>query len=295
LARHDATTKPFAAAARIWSIFPIENRMAFSLLSIVNALLPKDSGSFRLARNIAYGSAPRQQLDIYAPKGVGPWPVVFFIYGGSWMDGSRRNYEFAGRALAGQGFLAVIADYRLIPEVEYPGFLDDCAEAFAWCVDHIGSYGGDAQRMGLMGHSAGAYNAVMLALDPAYLKARGLLGRVKAVVGLSGPYNFLPYDGPISLRTFGGVRNPISTQPVNLVTEEAPPMFLANGERDTLVGSQNARALARQLRAAGVAVSESYYPTMGHGHVVMALSRPLRGMAPVLAEATAFLKARFSR
>jgi acetyl esterase/lipase len=215
--------------------------------------------------------------------------VVVFIYGGSWSDGSRRNYDFAGRALAGQGFVTVIADYRLIPEVEYPGFLQDCAAAFAWVVDNIASYGGDGQRMALMGHSAGAYNAVMLALDPLYLRARGLLGRLKAVVGLSGPYDFLPFDGPISLRVFGAVRMPEKTQPIHLVTADAPPMLLANGERDTLVGPLNAKALARQLRAVGASVSERYYPSMGHGHLVMALARPLRGMAPVLAEVTAFL------
>jgi len=266
--------------------------MAFSLLSVINALLPKDWGSVKLAHDIAYGSEARQTLDIYGPKGSGPWPVVFFIYGGSWMDGSRHDYEFVGRALAAKGFLIVIADYRLLPEVEYPGFLQDCAAAFAWCVDNIGQYGGDAERMALMGHSAGAYNAAMLALDPAYLKAQGLLGRVKAVVGLSGPYNFLPFDGPISLRTFGAVRNPKATQPVNLVTQDAPPMFVANGERDTLVGPQNSKALASQLRAADVAVSERYYPKLGHAHLVMALALPLRGIAPVLAEATAFLRAR---
>lgn len=263
--------------------------MALSLLSVVNALLPKDRGSVRLARDVAYGPAARHRLDIYAPRGPGPWPVVVFIYGGSWMDGSRDNYAFAGRAIAAQGFLTVIADYRLIPEVEYPGFLEDCVTAFGWVADNIAAYGGDAERIALMGHSAGAYNAVMLALDPGLLAARGLLDRLKAVVGLSGPYDFLPFDGPISLRTFGAVRQPQSTQPVNLVTAAAPPMWLANGDRDTLVGSHNAKALARRLRDAGIVATETYYPTMGHAHLVMALARPLRGMAPVLAQATAFL------
>ena len=269
--------------------------MALSLLSLVNALLPKDRGSIKLAHNLAYGPAARHRLDIYAPRGSGPWPVVMFIYGGSWMDGSRHNYDFAGRAIAAQGFITVIADYRLLPEVEYPGFLEDCAMAFGWVADNIACYGGEAERMALMGHSAGAYNAVMLALDPAQLKARGLLDRVKAVVGLSGPYDFLPFDGPISLRTFGAVRQPHLTQPVNLVTAEAPPMWLANGDRDTLVGSHNAKALARQLRETGVEASETYYPTMGHAHLVMALARPLRGMAPVLAEVTAFLASKLQR
>ena len=118
--------------------------MSISILSVINFLSPKDRGSRKVARDVPYGAAARQKLDIYAPREAGgPLPVVFFIYGGSWMDGDRRNYDFAGRALAAQGFVTVIADYRLVPEVEYPGFLEDCAAAFAWMVDHIGQYGGD--------------------------------------------------------------------------------------------------------------------------------------------------------
>ena len=264
--------------------------MATSLLSIVNTLLPKDPGSVRIARDLSYGPAARQRLDIYAPRGSGPWPVVMFIYGGSWMDGRKDDYEFAGRAIAAQGFVTVIADYRLVPEVEYPGFLGDCALAFGWVADNVSAYGGDGQQMALMGHSAGAYNAVMLGLDPSLLAARGLLGRVKAVVGLSGPYDFMPFDGPISLRVFGAARQPQLTQPINLATAQAPPMWLANGLRDTLVGPHNAKALARHLQQAGVEVSETYYPALGHAHLVMALARPLRRMAPVLAEAATFLR-----
>ncbi|WP_375452589.1 alpha/beta hydrolase [uncultured Devosia sp.] len=269
--------------------------MAVSLLAIINALLPKDRESAKIAADVAYGPGARHRLDIYAPAGSGPWPVVFFIYGGSWSDGSRHNYTFAGRAIAAQGFVTVIADYRLVPEVEYPAFLQDCADAFAWTAHNIAGYGGDGDRMALMGHSAGAYNAVMLALDPAYLKARGVLERVKAVVGLSGPYDFLPFDGPISLRVFGAVRMPRTTQPINLVSAEVPPMWLANGTEDTLVGPLNAKALARRLRQAGVEVGETYYPKIGHAHLVMALARPLRAMAPVLAQSTAFLAARLGQ
>src|SRR5688500_1911214 len=150
--------------------------MPISILSLISFLSPKERGSRRVARDVPYGEGERQALDIYAPRQVGgPLPVVFFTYGGSWMDGDRRNYDFAGRALAAQGFVVVIADYRLVPELEYPGFLEDCASAFAWVVDHIGQYGGDPRRIALMGHSAGAYNATMLALDPAYLRARNVL------------------------------------------------------------------------------------------------------------------------
>lgn len=264
--------------------------MAISILSVINFLSPKDTGSRKVARDAPYGAGARRQLDIYAPKHKsGPLPVVFFIYGGSWSDGSRRNYDFAGRALAAQGFATVIADYRVLPEVEYPEFLVDCAEAFAWTVRNIGQYGGDSRRIGLMGHSAGAYNAMMLALDPAYLAGAGLLDRVKAVVGLSGPYDFFPFDGPISLRTFGAVQEPKLTQPINLIAGTPPPMLLATGDRDTLVYPRNTVALAQKLREAGGSVVEVHYERLGHPGTLMALGRPARRLAPVLAESAAFL------
>ena len=265
--------------------------MAISILSIINAISPKDAGSRKIACDIPYGPAPRQMLDIYAPKTAsGPLPVVFFIYGGSWMDGSRSQYDFAGRALAALGYVTVIADYRVVPEVEYPGFLDDGASALGWVAAHIAQYGGDPQRMALMGHSAGAYNALMLALNPAYLTRLGLLDRVKCVVGLSGPYDFFPFDGPISLRTFGAARDPSTTQPINHVTPAVPPAFLGTGDKDTLVLPRNSVALAAKLRAAGVAVDEVHYPNLGHPGPLMALGRPARGLAPVLADVASFLK-----
>ncbi|MET3923898.1 alpha/beta hydrolase [Devosia sp. 2618] len=266
--------------------------MAISILSIINFLSPKDRGSRRIAHNVPYGAEARQQLDIYAPReSGGPRPVVFFIYGGSWSDGDRSNYTFAGRALAALGYVTVIADYRLLPEVEYPGFVDDCSAAFAWVCENISRYGGDANRIALMGHSAGAYNATMLALDPSQLARRGLLSRVKCLVGLSGPYDFFPFDGPITLRTFGAVREPLATQPINHVGAATPPMFLATGDKDTLVYPRNTVALAAKIRAAGGDVVEQHYPALGHPGPLMALGRPGRRMAPVLADVADYLAA----
>ncbi len=265
--------------------------MTVSLLSLFNTLSPKDHGSRQVARDLSYGSAGRHRLDIYAPRETyGPVPVVFFVYGGSWMDGDRRNYGFAGRALAALGYVTVIADYRLVPEIEYPGFLADGVTAFAWVVEQIGRYGGDARRMALMGHSAGAYNAAMLALDPGYLAGAGLLDRVRCVVGLSGPYDFFPFDGPISLRTFGAVRDPSATQPINHVTPDAPPMLLGHGGKDRLVYPRNSVALAHRLRQVGVTADEVHYPGLGHAEPLLALSRPVRGIAPVLADVATFLR-----
>lgn len=265
--------------------------MALSLFSIFNALVPKDGSSRKIGRAIEYGPARRHRLDIYSPvRLVSPAPVVFFVYGGSWMDGDRRNYDFAGRAMAALGYVTVIADYRLVPEVEFPLFLEDCAKAFEWVAGHIGEHGGDPGRIALMGHSAGAYNALMLALHPRYLRSMGRLGQVRCMVGLSGPYDFLPFDGPISLRTFGAADVPADTQPVNHVTGDLPPAFLASGERDQLVYPRNAKALAGRLRDVGVTVEERYYPRLGHAETLLALSVPARRIAPVREDVAAFLR-----
>jgi acetyl esterase/lipase len=264
--------------------------VAFSPFSAFNWLSPKDRGSSKLARDVPYGPAARQKLDIYGPQDMaGPCPVVFFVYGGSWSDGDRHNYDFAGRALAAQGFVVVIADYRLVPEIEYPVFLQDCTAAFAWVTQNIAGYGGDNSRMALMGHSAGAYNALMLALHPDYLQGRGLMSHVRCVVGLSGPYDFFPFDGPISLRVFGAVGEPRTTQPINHVSASAPPMFLASGDKDTLVYPRNTVALAARLREVGVPVKEVHYPTLSHPGPLLALSRVARRLAPVLRDVAGFL------
>lgn len=265
--------------------------MAISLLGIIDALSPKDRGSRLVSGDLAYGPLPRHRLDIYAPRRhSGGLPVVVFIYGGSWQTGSRTTYRFAARALAAQGYLVVVPDYRLVPEVEYPGFLTDCADALDWVVREIGAHGGDPSRLVVMGHSAGAYNAAMLVLDPGLVEARGHMGRIRGLVGLSGPYDFFPFDGPISLRVFGAVRQPKMTQPITHVRPGLPPMFLATGGRDALVLPRNAVALSGKVRAAGGEAELKVYDKLKHAGTLMALGRPARRLAPVLADVAAFLK-----
>jgi acetyl esterase/lipase len=261
-----------------------------SLLQIFNALAPKETASHKVASGLPFGEKPRQRLDIYAPRALqGTLPVVFFIYGGSWSDGDRRNYDFAGRALAALGYVTVIADYRLLPEIEYPVFLDDSLLALQWLRRNISTYGGDPGRIALMGHSAGAYNAAMLALHPSYKAALDTSGGVRCVVGLSGPYDFFPFDGKITKRTFGWVPDPQNTQPVSHVTRSAPPMLLGTGSKDRLVYPRNTVALAKRLRQMHVAVTEIHYPELGHPQTLLALSRPGRRLGPVLADVGAFL------
>ena len=268
---------------------------ACSPLSLFATFVPKDA-ALSPQHGVAYGRLKRQALDVYAPqREVAPAPVAVFFYGGSWDSGRRQDYGWVGRALAAQGFLVIVPDYRLYPAVRYPAFIEDGALAMRWAVDHARALGGDPTRIVLIGHSAGAYIAAMLALDDRYLKAAGVDPKaVRALAGLSGPYDFLPLDGPVTQRTFGEFPDLPATQPTTHVRADSPPAFLATGEADTTVRPRNTKALAAALRAKGVAVEERHYPGLKHADTVLALSRPFRGKAPVLAEMTAFLKGRVS-
>lgn len=269
---------------------------ACSPLSMFATLSPKDAASV-LGRSEAYGAHPRQRLDVYAPPRSGGWevkaqaPLAMFFYGGSWDSGRRQDYNWVGKALASRGFVTVVADYRLYPEVKYPDFLTDAAQAVRWAAENAARYGADPDRIVLVGHSAGAYNAAMLALDGRYLKAAGVEpSHVKAFAGLAGPYDFLPLQGAITNRVFGDSGDLPATQPTAYANAASPPAFLATGDADDTVWPKNTVALARSLRAAGVEVEERHYAGVDHIRMVLALSKPLRGHAPVLDDMTAFLR-----
>lgn len=194
-----------------------------SPLGMFDTLVPKDRGTAKVASAVAYGSEPRQMLDVYAPHSdqIGGRPVIVFFYGGSWNSGTRSGYAFVGRALAAQGFLVVIPDYRLVPAVRYPAFIEDGAAAVRWAKAHVADFGGDPARIVLMGHSAGAYIAAMLAVDDRWLKEDRRA--VRGFVGLAGPYDFAPFDVEASRAAFGAWPRPNETQPVIWAGAGDPP------------------------------------------------------------------------
>ena len=263
--------------------------MALGIMDPFNLPPAMDSGATKSGDGVAYADGPRKKLDVYTPKSLkGTAPVLFFIYGGGWDHGDRGDYQFVGQAFASRGFVVVIADYRLYPEVSYPDFLEDNAQALAWVQDNIVRYGGDPGRLFIAGHSAGAYNAVMLALDKSFLRDYGVTLKIKAVAALSGPYNFYPFEYDEVRNSFGNAPNPEGTQPVNLVTADVPPMFLASGTHDPIVRMQNTDDLAKKLRDAGDWVQVKYYEGFGHMEPVMAIGAMWRWRAPVLDDMVAF-------
>jgi acetyl esterase/lipase len=255
---------------------------------LVNALVPRDD--FRLVAGLAYGDNPRQTMDLYVPVGTpGKRPVVVFFYGGNWDSGRKEDYLFLGEALAGRGFIVVLPDYRIYPEVRYPAFLEDGAAAVRWTLSHIAEYGGDPAKVSLMGHSAGAYNAMMLTLDPKWLgDARQ---RIVSTVGLAGPYDFLPLVDPELKIIFATEPDLARTQPIFYVDGTAPPVLLVTGRLDTIVSPANVTRLAARIRQHGGAVDTEFYSLLGHITLIGSFARPLRFVTPVLDDVTRFLSA----
>lgn len=264
------------------------------LLSHYDRIAGGREGSYPAATGVPFGSHG-QTLDIWAPndQSDAPLPVVIFWYGGGWAKGDRASYAFAGRALAKAGFLVVIPDYRKVPQIRFPAFLDDGAEAVAWVQANIAQHGGDPSRVAFMGHSAGAYQAVMLALDAKRLTAAGAdPAKVRAAVGLSGPYDFYPYTSERAIDAFSQWPHPEETQPITFARADAPPMLLVTSDGDETVRPKNANNLGAKLRALGAPVEVTNYGPLDHEEIVMALSVPFRSKGPVLADSVAFLKAR---
>jgi acetyl esterase/lipase len=159
---------------------------------------------------------------------------------------------------------------------------------------NIATYGGDKNRLFLMGHSAGAYNAVMMGLVGTQYGGPDLAGRVKGVIGLAGPYDFYPFDVQEAIDAFGQVAQPLETQPVELVHPDMPPLLLLHGEKDETCLPRNSRALAARTLAAGGEVETHYYAGLAHAGILLALFRPLRWRAPVYRQALAFMRARLA-
>ena len=267
---------------------------ACSPLGTLNAVIP--SSSYTLNADVAYGPLPRQRLDIYRPTDAAPaagWPVVVFFYGGSWNRGEKADYKFVGEALASRGVLTLVADYRLYPAVRYPDFLKDSALALGYGLNEAKRLDGDVKRVFVMGHSAGGYNAAMLALDARWLGEIGHAPKELAgFIGLAGPYDFFPMTNPDTQPVFFHPNYPPHTQPLEFAASTAPRTFLGAAVKDSLIEPQrNTVGLATKLKSVGVPVTLKMYDSVSHITLVASLARPLRFLAPTLEDVVAFIGA----
>jgi acetyl esterase/lipase len=260
-----------------------------SSVDLLNFTIPRSG--YTVHTDIAYGTNARQKLDIYVPDVAAKGnPVVVFFYGGRWQSGSKKDYRFVGQAFASKGYVTVIADYRLYPEVSYPLFIEDAAAAVTWTHTHIKDYTGNANNLFLAGHSSGAYLAVMLTVNDHYIiQAGGKLSWIKGTIGLAGPYDFLPFTDNDIIALFSPGKPDTITQPVTYVTGPRPPLLLLAGNADTTVLPRNTIRLSARLSEAGSPVTTKYYDNVAHIGIVLSLARGFRGKAPTLNDISDFI------
>jgi acetyl esterase/lipase len=273
--------------------------MAASLLAcspavLLNSLVPTEE--MTATRNIAYGALNRQQLDVYTPSATqarsAKRPVIVFFYGGSWDSGSKDAYLFVAEALTSKGFIAVIPDYRVYPEVIYPEFLNDGAKAFQWTKDNIEKYGGDVNNIFVAGHSAGAHIAAMLAFDSTWLNTQKLsTTNIRGFIGLAGPYDFLPLTSARLKEIFPSAEIQASSQPIRYARGNAPPALLLAGDADTVVATKNTKNFSERIRESKGRIQEKYYAGMGHVKIVTVLAAPFRNGHTVLEDIAEFVRA----
>lgn len=269
---------------------------ACSPIKVLNAIVPEST--YKLTSSVAYGTLPRQKLDIYLPNTDSvklshqkSLKVVVFFYGGSWDSGSRADYKFVGEALASQGFIVVIPDYRVYPEVLFPGFMADPAMAASWVKHNIAQYNGDANQVFLAGHSAGAHIAVMLGVNAEYLAIQSLKpADFVGIIGLAGPYDFLPLKSDRLKTIFGSNAEQPKSQPINFVNGQNPPMLLAVGKKDGTVWPRNSYNLAEKIKNNGGAAQVVTFENYGHIDMVAKLAKPLRGDGELLKTVADFIK-----
>ena len=229
----------------------------------------------------------QNKLDIWstAAKGKTPRPVLVFLYGGGWANGTRTEYSYAARPFVEAGYIVVLPDYRKVPEVRFPGFVEDSAAAVKWVQANIAKYGGDPSRVSVAGHSAGAYNALMLALDPQWLGDKP----VTSAISLAGAADFYPFTSKRAINAMRKFPDPKATQPISFVRADAPPILLIHGTADTVVRIRNSNSLYAKQKAAGGAITLRAQQGGSHNDLVLALGTLFRGRYPVVKESVTFL------
>lgn len=272
----------------------------FALLVFLSGCSPLAYINFQTSRNlevvkdIPYGSEARQLLDVYTRPDVPSKGVVIFVHGGYWDSGSKNDYPFLADSFIEAGYTTVVVGYRLVPTVTFPSYVEDVALAVKWTVDNITQYAGNAERIFLMGHSAGAHIAALVAFDQRYLQRLELAPTtLKGFVGLAGAYNFLPVapDDVRSIAALGPLETYPDTQPINFVDKNDPPAFLGYTPADRVVNPNNTISFAAKIREVGGEVEERSYDGVDHTTILGTLARASRFFnAEILEDIRAFLE-----
>ena len=240
-------------------------KLAAALVAVVcaaSALEAADKYAVRVVRDVSYLQGTRYQdqkdkLDIYLPEGRRNAPVIVSYYGGALMAGDKDENTFIGERFAAAGFVTAVVNYRLSPAVAHPAHVQDAAASLAWVKRHIAEYGGDAGRLFVIGHSAGAYLAALLSTDERYLAAHKLsLRDIRGVVPVSAFYWVeRPGVAPDRDKSVWGTDRQawIDASPAHHLQRNTPPMLILYADGDEDWRRQQNVEVAQAMKSAGQA------------------------------------------
>ena len=258
--------KLFIGCALVFSV-------SCSPIKLADLLSPYDG--YDLTSDISYGSKTRQKLDIYKPIGKDiKDTILIFIYGGSWRSGSRSDYRFIAQSFASEGYTIIVPDYRLYPEVKFPAFVKDIGKAILW-VHQKYKKKNSKPKIILVGHSAGAHTAALLALDDRYLREEGasVSKIIKGWVALAGPHAFNPLQTESTRPIFRAFKNKIKqTQPKNFARHNAPPGLLLHGNKDKVVYETNSIIMAAAIKKENGKVTFRSLDGLGHIGILLSMT-----------------------
>ena len=247
-------------------------------------------GHLDLVQDVRYGNDRRQRLDVYQPRRRQAAAVIVFLHGGRWQNGSKREYRLLGAAITAEGVVAVVPEYRLYPQVRFPGWVEDAARAVRWVRDSIEHYGGDPSQIFVVGHSSGAHTAALLALDEHYLREAGLpTNAVRGYVSLAGPVA-TEWTDPDVQALMGPRGGWTATYPLEQVDGSEPPLLLLHGAKDQIVSSENSTRLAARIRGRGGCTRVVFYRGLDHLGIVVAFALARLNLAPVMDDVITFIR-----
>ena len=275
-----------------------QQAQAFSALAIVNGIT--SNGGVGVSKDILYGDEPLQDLDIYYPKPLAQamktnttikqeYPMVVFVHGGSWESGNKEEYAFVGQSLAQAGYVTAVINYRKAPEHVYPDYVEDTAQAIAWSYKNAKRFHANPERFAVVGHSAGAFNAVAAIANEDFLKPYGIKPTdISAVIGIAGPYSY-DFRKFSSVTAFAADATPDEVMPDRQIKGAQPPYLLLTAEKDKVVYATNTIKMTQALKAAGVTVQTSEIKGASHATSIGAMAPPLRWVNDVRAQVLSYL------
>lgn len=236
----------------------------------LNRFTPKDG--FEQVPNVRYGLKPRHRLDIYrSVKKLSHQPLIVFVHGGAWQHGNKRDYLFIGETFAKEGYDVAVINYQLAPKNIFPSFVDDLTQALNYLHQNQDKLEISTENVVLMGHSAGAFNVMSAVYHPDSTKIE-CLGKIKAIIGLAGPYHFDYKGDPLAEDAFDKSISYQEVMPYYFVNQNNIKHYLLMAENDQIVQKHNTLDMDLALREKGNHSHIAVIPKTGHITILASLS-----------------------